>query len=128
MPESIEYREGNYRPASYPIHQGYYPHNYYLQAGKVYSWCSCGITSNNPWCDQFCNTLPTRNRPMAFNVDESGYYKICNCKVSANAPFCNGTHRLVMKYHFQSHRGFYEVWGQVLFWGGWIYMFWNFYT
>lgn len=44
-----------------------------------------------------CNATATRNRPIKFNVDTSGYYKLCNCKQSANAPFCNGTHRYYTK-------------------------------
>mmetsp|Transcript_62094 Transcript_62094/g.72210 ORF Transcript_62094/g.72210 Transcript_62094/m.72210 type:complete len:189 (+) Transcript_62094:27-593(+) len=128
LPEAIPYREGKYRPSSVPLIQGYYPYNIYLQQGKVYSWCSCGISQNSPWCDQLCNWLVTRNRPVVFNVSESGYFKICQCKHSANAPFCNGTHRQVLKYHYSTHRGFYEWWGQVGFYAGWAYIFWNFYS
>ena len=100
----------------------------YLEKGKVYNWCSCGISINGPWCDGLCNGLVTRNRPVYFNVLESGYYKICNCKFSANAPFCSGTHRLVVKYHLSTHKGRFESFGALLFWGGWAYIFWNFYT
>jgi len=70
----------------------------------------------------------TRNRPIYFNVSESGYYKMCTCKMSANSPFCNKTHKDVVKYYLKSHRGFYELWGQVVFYSGWVYFFWNFYT
>ena len=128
LPEVIPYQEGRYRPASVPLIAGYFPYNMYLQRGKVYQWCSCGISQNGPWCDSMCNYLVTRNRPMYFNVSESGYYKICNCKFSANAPFCSNTHRLVVKYHYLTHRGFYEFWGQVVYWLGWGYIIWNFYT
>jgi len=65
---------------------------------------------------------------MYFNVNESGYYKICNCKFSANAPFCSNTHREVIRNFYRSHRGFYEVWGQLTFYLGWVYIFWNYYT
>ena len=85
--------EGKYRPASVPINNGYYPYNCYLEKGKIYLFCSCGISSKNPWCDSYCNKLTTRLRPIYFNVTESGYYKMCNCKMSSNSPFCNGTHR-----------------------------------
>lgn len=100
----------------------------YLQAGKIYWFCTCGISSNGPWCDSICNYTVTRNRPMYFNVNESGYYKICNCKFSSNAPFCNGTHREIVKYYYKSHRGFSEIMGQVMFYAGWAYIFWNYYT
>ena len=128
IPEAIPYREGKYRPASVPLNSGYYPYNLYLEQAKVYWFCTCGISSNNPWCDFMCNRLTTRNRPIYFNVNESGYYKICTCKMSANAPFCNGTHREVAKYQLKTHMGTAQAAGMALFWGGWVYLFWNFYT
>ena len=128
IPESIPYMEGKYRPASIPFTNGWFPYNTYLQAGKVYNWCSCGLSLTNPNCDGACNANITRCRPVSFNVSESGYFKLCNCKNSANAPFCNGTHRELIKFHHKSHRGFYEIWGQVGFYAGFVYMYWNWYT
>ena len=94
----------------------------------MYSWCSCGLSLTNPSCDGACNAAVTRCRPVSFNVSESGYYKLCNCKNSANAPFCNGTHRDMIKYHHKTHRGFYEIWGEIGFYLGFVYMYWNWYT
>ena len=94
----------------------------------MYTWCSCGLSLTNPHCDGYCNNDLTRNRPVTFNVSESGYYKLCNCKFSANAPFCNGTHRDVIRYYHKTHRGFYEIWGVITFYAGFAYMFWNWYT
>jgi CDGSH-type Zn-finger protein len=128
MPEAVPYREGKYRSPSISINGGYFPYNLYLEKGKVYWYCACGISNNSPWCDSTCNKLATRNRPIYFNVNESGYYKICTCRQSADAPFCNGTHKEVAKFYVKSHRGAYEVAAQVIFWGGWVYMFWNYYT
>ena len=53
---------------------------------------------------------------------------MCNCKNSANAPFCNGTHRDMIRAHHKSHRGFYEIWGEAVFYLGFVYMYWNWYT
>lgn len=128
VPESIPYPEGKYKPPSVPVVAGLMPHNTYLQKGKVYSWCACGLATTNPFCDTSCNRAVTRNRPIAFNVSESGYYKICSCKFSANAPFCNGTHKSIMRYHHKTHRGFVEIWGFVAFFGWFGYFYWNFYT
>ena len=114
IPESIPYREGKYRPPSIPFISGtlsfdlgWFPYNTYLQAGKAYNWCACGMSLTNPSCDGACNAAVTRCRPVAFNVSESGYYKLCNCKNSANAPFCNGTHRDMIRYLHKTHRGFF---------------------
>ena len=128
IPEAIPYREGNYKPASTPIHSGFFPYNLYLEKSKVYWFCTCGISANNPWCDFMCNRMTTRNRPIYFNVNESGYYKLCNCKLSSNAPFCNGTHRDVLKFQARTHMGMTQLIGGGIFWLGWVYILWNFYT
>jgi CDGSH-type Zn-finger protein len=128
LPEAIPYLEGKYRPPSIPLNAGYYPYNVYLQKGKIYWFCSCGLAALNPWCDNTCNRVTTRNRPIYFNVNESGYYKMCNCKMSSNAPFCNGTHKDVVKFHIKSHRGRVEFMGQFLYFFTFGYMIWNFYT
>ena len=86
------------------------------------------MSDTSPWCNATCNKAFTRNRPVYFNVSESGYYKICQCKMSANAPFCNGTHRDYLKYFAGTHRGRFELTGQFLFYSGWVFMLGNFYT
>ena len=128
IPEAIPYSEGKYRPPSVPVNNGYYPYNLYLQQGKVYWYCTCGISLNSPWCDFLCNKLVTRNRPIYFNVNESGYYKICACKMSANSPFCNGTHRDVAKFTAKTHMGSLQFAGFAFYWLGVVYILWNFYT
>lgn len=128
IPEGIPYNEGNYRPASIPLHSGFFPYNVFLQQGKLYWYCTCGISYNNPFCDWSCNKIPTRNRPIYFNVNQSGYYKLCTCKVSADSPFCDGSHRRLVKFYASSFRGFYEFFGIALYGLGWVYYLWNFYT
>ena len=115
LQESYPYQEGSYRPASLPLYAGYYPINVYLYRGKKYDWCSCGHSWSNPFCNGQCKWVMTRNRPISFNVSESGYYKLCNCKSSANAPFCNGTHKLVYKWSMKTHRGFFHHGSYLLF-------------
>ena len=114
--ESRPYQEGRYRPASLPFLAGVFPTHVYLYRGKVYDWCSCGHAQTHPWCDGQCKWILTRNRPVTFNVAESGYYKMCNCKLSANAPFCNGTHRQWLRWAHKHHRGFWGLWGVASFW------------
>tara|TARA_B110000285_G_C14868129_1_gene487848 strand:+ start:271 stop:732 length:462 start_codon:yes stop_codon:yes gene_type:complete len=122
--ESRPYEEGRYRPPSMPAYSGIYPTHMYLNRGKSYDWCSCGHSQITPMCDGQCKWLVTRNRPITFNVSESGYFKLCNCKMSSNAPFCNGTHQLVLKWAYKHHRGF---WGMTLLGGWWSTMgYWMF--
>ena len=127
IPEGIPYPEGKYRPPTIPVHSGFFPYNVYLQKGKMYFWCACGISPTNPFCDFSCNKLATRNRPIYFNVNESKYYKLCTCKMSPDAPFCNGTHREVVKFYSKGTRGFAEQAGIVLYLLSWVYFFWNYY-
>jgi CDGSH-type Zn-finger protein len=115
LAESIPYPEGSYRPASIPVVAGYYPVSVYLYRGKKYDWCSCGHSWNNPFCNGQCKFVLTRNRPISFNVNESGYYKLCNCKLSANAPFCNGTEKLLARWALKSHKGFFHWTGYASF-------------
>jgi len=115
LPESFSYQEGSYRPPSLPVYAGYYPSHVYLYRAKKYDWCGCGHSWNNPFCNGQCKFVMTRNRPISFNVAESGYYKLCNCKMSANAPFCNGTHKLVYKWILKSNKGFLHATGYSMF-------------
>ncbi|CAL1530960.1 unnamed protein product [Lymnaea stagnalis] len=72
-----------------------------LEAGKQYSFCTCGYSKNQPFCDSshkapnFISTRPhhIRFRPMPFKVEETKEYWLCMCKQSNKRPFCDGTHK-----------------------------------
>jgi len=73
-----------------------------LQAGRIYSWCSCGLSKNSPFCDGSHKELngpnferPTNPRflPTKFRPTETKEYWLCQCKQTNNRPFCDGTHR-----------------------------------
>jgi hypothetical protein len=86
------------------------------------------MSLKSPMCDSFCNKIISRNRPIQFNVDQSGYYKICMCKMSSNAPFCNGTHIKVQKFLLSTIRGKLEYGGIAMYFATFGFMFWNFFT
>ena len=70
------------------------PFKYTCIAGKKYSWCLCGQSHSQPFCDgthknQF---LKIKQRPIHFTVTETKSYWLCNCKQTSNRPFCDGTH------------------------------------
>ncbi len=61
-----------------------------LEPGN-YAWCSCGRSSNQPWCDgahKECNL-----RPMRISIEEKKNYAMCTCKQTGNPPFCDGSHK-----------------------------------
>lgn len=61
-----------------------------LEAGKTYAWCSCGESSNQPWCDG--KHKSTSFTPVVFKAEESKTAFMCNCKYSGKPQFCDGTH------------------------------------
>jgi len=61
-----------------------------LEAGKTYAWCSCGQSSNQPWCDG--SHQPTSLTPVVFKAEETKTAYMCNCKHSSTPQFCDGSH------------------------------------
>lgn len=64
-----------------------------LKAGKEYYFCTCGSSSNQPFCDG--SHAGTDFAPKSFTANEDGEAYLCQCKQTANAPFCDGTHTQV---------------------------------
>lgn len=61
-----------------------------LEKGRKYSWCRCGRSANQPFCDG--SHRGTGITPLVFTAEETGRAALCRCKASATAPFCDGTH------------------------------------
>lgn len=67
-----------------------------VEPGKVYSWCSCGLTEKSPFCDsnhKRIEGLPYRSIKVQF--DKAGEVWFCQCKHTKTPPFCDGTHHSV---------------------------------
>ncbi|XP_030829912.1 CDGSH iron-sulfur domain-containing protein 3, mitochondrial-like [Strongylocentrotus purpuratus] len=69
-----------------------------LEAGKKYSWCKCGLSKKQPFCDGAHK--PTEFKPVRFEVEKSKSYLMCRCKQTSNQPFCDFTHVKVMVQAF----------------------------
>lgn len=61
-----------------------------LEEAKTYSWCRCGRSSNQPFCDG--SHRGTDIVPLRFTAEKTDRVALCQCKASANAPFCDGSH------------------------------------
>ena len=61
-----------------------------LTKGEEYYFCTCGRSSNQPFCDG--SHKGTGLAPQAFTAEEDGEGYLCQCKQTGNAPFCDGTH------------------------------------
>jgi CDGSH iron-sulfur domain-containing protein 3 len=65
-----------------------------VEPGKVYSWCSCGLSEKEPFCDSAHKNiegLPFRSLKVIFDKPEKVWF--CQCKRSKTPPFCDGTHK-----------------------------------
>jgi CDGSH-type Zn-finger protein len=58
----------------------------------VYSWCACGQSAKQPYCDGTHKALSSI-RSVKFEITEDKTVYLCMCKKSGNKPFCDGTHK-----------------------------------
>jgi len=61
-----------------------------LETGKLYYWCSCGLSKTQPFCDG--SHQGTAFQPLAFTAEKTGKAYLCQCKHTKKPPFCDGTH------------------------------------
>ena len=62
-----------------------------LEAGKTYAWCSCGHSSNQPFCDG--SHKGTAFMPTMVKAEETKTAYMCTCKQTGNPGFCDGSHK-----------------------------------
>ena len=62
-----------------------------LEAGKMYAWCSCGESSNQPFCDG--SHKGSALSPKMIQVEETKTVGMCQCKHTKNPGFCDGSHK-----------------------------------
>ena len=61
-----------------------------VEAGKRYAWCTCGHSSDQPFCDG--SHKGTGFAPKLFEAEKDGEVYLCRCKRTGNPPYCDGTH------------------------------------
>lgn len=67
-----------------------------VEPGKVYSWCSCGLTEKTPLCDNSHRKIegtPFRSIKVTFDISEEIWF--CQCKQTKTPPFCDGSHKKI---------------------------------
>ncbi len=57
----------------------------------VYSWCTCGFTREEPFCDGA--HIGKGMCPMTFTLEESRTVALCRCKKTRTPPYCDGSHQ-----------------------------------
>lgn len=60
-----------------------------IKAG-TYAWCSCGASSNQPYCDG--SHVGTGFAPHIEEVPEDKTVAWCGCKHTNGVPYCDGSH------------------------------------
>jgi CDGSH iron-sulfur domain-containing protein 3 len=64
-----------------------------VEPGKVYSWCSCGLTEKSPFCDSNHKLVEgTPFKSVKVQFDRAEVISFCQCKQTKTPPFCDGTH------------------------------------
>uniref|UniRef100_A0A3B4AJ74 Iron-binding zinc finger CDGSH type domain-containing protein n=1 Tax=Periophthalmus magnuspinnatus TaxID=409849 RepID=A0A3B4AJ74_9GOBI len=62
--------------------------------GKWYSWCTCGYSKKQPFCDGAHKLKAPSFTPLRFVPDKDMTIYLCGCKYTNNPPYCDGTHKL----------------------------------
>ena len=61
-----------------------------VEEGKSYWWCSCGLSTEQPFCDG--SHKGTGLEPMKYSAEKSATVYFCGCKNTKGLPLCDGTH------------------------------------
>jgi CDGSH-type Zn-finger protein len=64
-----------------------------VEKGKKYAWCSCGRSTNQPFCDG--SHKGSDFSPVVWDAAESGKVYFCGCKKTLKTPMCDGTHKSI---------------------------------
>ena len=67
-----------------------------VEPGKIYAWCTCGLSDKQPFCDGKHKTIegnPYQSLKVSF--EEKKEVWLCQCKQTKTPPFCDGSHNLL---------------------------------
>jgi len=67
------------------------PYKVKTQKGKTYYWCTCGISTKQPFCDG-SHKKKGKFKSLKYLADENKEIYFCGCKKTNHAPFCDGSH------------------------------------
>ena len=61
-----------------------------VEEGKSYSWCTCGKSAKQPFCDGAHKG--SEFVPLRYKAAETTQVFFCGCKYSENGALCDGSH------------------------------------
>ena len=68
-----------------------------VEADKTYSWCSCGLTEVEPFCNGAHKAYKNADgtsimKSVKYNSSEQKTVAFCGCKHTKTPPLCDGSH------------------------------------
>ena len=69
------------------------PYKVEVEEGKMYFWCACGRSNNQPFCDG--SHKDTGINPVKYKAVKSGNMFFCGCKKTGSEPLCDGSHNKI---------------------------------
>ncbi len=71
-----------------------------VEANKKYSWCSCGHSKTEPFCDGSHKSYQNADKTsimksVPYISSENKIVKFCGCKHSKNVPICDCSHNFL---------------------------------
>ncbi len=67
------------------------PYKIFAEKGKTYSWCTCGISIKQPFCDG-SHKKDGKFKSLKYLATEDKYVFFCGCRKTNSPPFCDGSH------------------------------------
>jgi CDGSH-type Zn-finger protein len=67
-----------------------------VEEGKAYTWCQCGRSEEQPWCDGVSH-LGSAYNGQIFRPQRTGKVRLCTCKRTKRPPYCDESHRDLIK-------------------------------
>ena len=67
------------------------PYKIKVEKGKTYSWCTCGLSQKQPFCDG-SHKKEGKFKSLKYLAVESKEMFFCGCKMTNNQPLCDGSH------------------------------------
>ena len=66
------------------------PYEFKVTEGETYFWCACGLSDEQPLCDDAHEG--TKFEPVEFKAKQDDTVWLCGCKYTKTPPFCDGSH------------------------------------
>ena len=67
------------------------PYKVKVEKGKIYFWCSCGLSRKQPFCDGQ-HKIEGKFKSVKYIASENEYVFFCGCKLTNHQPLCDSSH------------------------------------